>query len=207
MSKKVLTIRAGETKVLPKGAKVISTGTTGIVATSNCPDIQAQLMTAESYTCYSVSILSSANGDGQTNVGERIYIDGINVGGQYHSFLNSVFIKLDNDVNGTYNILTTFKAGLDSIYAEVQKLSDLNGLFLSGCTSVNDIDGNNRGFVGYLSFKTLPSIAENGGIGFVGRYSGLTGNINLFSYVTYTAYPVDKYANASVTPCPCTGTL
>lgn len=206
MSKKVLTIRAGETKILPKGAKIISTGTTGIVATSNCPDVQSQLANAESYKCYTINVSSATGKENDTLPTKRIYFTGVLVGGKAYAFSNSISFKGDEDhITSSYNALGQ---ALKDVYSEILAIDDLRGLFINGCTSAGAIGSNeDNGIFAYLSFRSLPSIADNGGIGILAKYAGLESNVNIYSYVSYIAQPIENYSSAVQTPCACTGSL
>ena len=200
MAKKVLTIRAGETKILPKGSKIISTATTGIIATSNCPDVQAQLINAESYRCYTIGIGTPSDG-GHTNVGDRLRFDGITVGGVRYPFTSS--ISFDGG-DGVDHITTAFRLALTSVIAEILNISDLTGVFIGSCSNADTVDGGN-GQMGYISFQSLPSVAEDGVMAIYGTSRGAGSND--YSYVQWTAVPRSAYKDQSVGPCACTGSI
>lgn len=198
MSRKVLTIRAGETKILPKGSTIISTATTGIVATSNCADIQAQLINAESYSRYAIAITSAIPTDSETFPTARIYFSGVNVGGKNYYFSNTIaYVGTPDHYTTSKNALQT---ALQAIIAEILKIGDLAGLFINTCVNTFSID-EDRGIGAYLAFNSLPSLVEDGGISLIAKYAGIEENVYLYSYVTYLAQPVSVFANAAATPC------
>lgn len=187
--RKVLTIKAGESKILPKGAKIIKTATTGLTVTSTCPNVQEQLLNHEYYSCYSFSI--------GTALGDNMSFEGINVGGILYRFSNPITFKGVNVIQ--HVALMIFTQFIEAIQLEILKVNDLNGIFIDSCINIGSIENNNRGIVGFISFKSLPSLLEQSSVYLVGRYEG---NEAAFTPVAIPALPIDQFTG-NLKPCPC----
>jgi len=208
MALKVVTIKPGDTIVIPRNAKIKTAASDGnIVVTASCTEIQNQLLNSEYYQCYAVSVGSSAPTSGH-QMGEILYFDGIEVGGVKYPFANTVTF---NGIDDSQRTITKQKllTALNGVTDEIRKINSLTGLIKSMCTKLGDTstDDNGNGVLGYLSFKSLPSMATASTISIYGRMAGLTGGAlaNTFSYLSWRALPLSEYAGAIVQPCNCTG--
>lgn len=201
--RKILTIKAGESRILPKGAKIIKTATTGLTVTSTCPNIQEQLLNHEYYSCYSFSIGTAAGsgtgigGSGNYMFGENMSFEGINVGGTLYRFSNP--INFSGAHVGQSDALKRFGQFIEAIQLEILRINDLSGIFIDSCINVGTIENKNRGIVGFISFKSLPSLVEQSSTYLVGRYEG---NEASFTPVAIPALPLDQFTG-KLKPCPC----
>ena len=210
MAIKVLTIRPGDQVVIPRNAVIKTAASDGnITVTSTCPEIQSQLLDNEFYQCYAFAVGTPAMASGDNAVfGEKLYIDGIEVSGKQYAFGTTITFDAARDSSDIV-VHAKLLDALNDATSEIRKLAPLAGLLKSMCTKLGSTSTDNQGngSLGYLSFKSLPSIAEQSSISLYGRMAGLTGGelSGTFSYLSWRAMPISSYSNAYVKPCNCTG--
>lgn len=210
MAIKVLTIRPGDQVVIPRDAVIKTAASDGnITVTATCTEIQSQLLDSEAYACYAVAIGTPAMASGTNAIfGEKFYIDGIEISGTKYAFGTGVTFDGARDSTDV-SVHNKLLIALDAAVSEMRKLTSINGLLKSMCTKLGSTstDNTGNGSLGYLSFKTLPSIAEQSTISLYGRQAGLTGDelSGTFSYISWRAMPISEYSASYVKPCNCTG--
>lgn len=126
----VLVIKAGETKVLPKGAKVVSVAKDGdISATSSCEDVQELLDNAEEYKCYQLRWAVDESASGGSHPWEYDNSDAKFIGFGYAGhFHESEPITGNNDVTILNFIKSILPAGVltyssSTDYSEAERIT------------------------------------------------------------------------------------
>ena len=146
-----VTLQPGQSFVLPAGATIIgATDSASIASVNDCAD----LTNIEDFTCYGVTYGESNPGQGvdpQTPVYDTVDIYGIRVNNVDYPFTSSIT---------TYTALTGIITALNQ--------TPYGGLFTNVLTA--STPSPNRGNVRHLSFKTLPSFAND--LSFYGIASG-----------------------------------
>jgi hypothetical protein len=141
MGQHIITIKAGDTYVLKKSAKIITVATFGSATVdAPCFDLSDQ----EDFTCYVLKgFTSRPNHSSATINGEEQFARGIYIGDTFYPFSTSYMI--DDGEN-------------DALIDELSTLSPFKDIMKDVCY-VEDTDSS-RGTTFYYSFLSVPSIAD-----------------------------------------------
>lgn len=175
-----ITLQPGQTFVLPPGATIIgATDSTGLTSVNDCVD----LTNLENFTCYGVTYGNAFKGGSESPVYLTVTINGIRLNDVDYPFISPI-----NASTGTTDIIVALNE------------TPYGTLFTNtASTSSSAVD---RGIVRHLSFKTLPSIAND--LYFYGIASGQVAAPSSGDFpVTFKVVPYDDFiAQGGTAPYP-----